>query len=160
MGVKSDIRTTTLFINQLRQKIGVVFGNPETTTGGNALKYYASLRLDVRRIGKVTVGDRVVGNRTRVRVVKNKCAAPFGEAEFDIRWGIGIDQPADLLEVAVAKGVLQKSGAHLMLNGKSIGQGKEKSREALLASPELRGAIELLTFDALPPQAQRLEQVA
>jgi recombination protein RecA len=152
--------TTVIFINQLRQKIGVVFGNPETTTGGSALRFYASLRLDVRRIGKVKVGEEVVGNRTRVRAVKNKCAAPFGEAEFDIRWGTGIDETADLVETALARGVLQKSGSHLLLNGKSIAQGKERAREALLESQELHGALKLATFAELPRQAQRLSQVA
>jgi recombination protein RecA len=101
-----------IFINQLRQKIGVVFGNPETTTGGNALKFYCSVRLDVRRIGKVMLGESLVGNRTRVKVVKNKVAPPFTEAEFDIRWGTGIDQGADLVESALNAGVLVNPSQH------------------------------------------------
>ncbi len=129
--------TTFIFINQLRQKIGVVFGNPETTTGGNALKFYASVRLDVRRTGKVTAGEVVIGNRTRVKVVKNKCAQPFTEAEFDIRWGIGIDAAADLLETATNAGIVQKNGAHYAFDGVVIGHGKEKSREAILRTPAL-----------------------
>lgn len=134
--------TTLIFINQLRQKIGVVFGNPETTTGGNALKFYASIRLEVRRIGKVTVGEQLVGNRTRVKVVKNKCAPPFSEAEFDIRWGTGIDEIGDLIGVAVERGVLKKSGAYLVLDGKSLGQGRERVREVLAKDAELYGRIE------------------
>jgi recombination protein RecA len=129
--------TTFIFINQLRQKIGVVFGNPETTTGGNALKFYASVRLDVRRIGKVTAGEEVVGNRTRVKVVKNKCAPPFMEAEFDIRWGLGIDSTSDLLDVAADSGIVEKNGAHFAFDGKSFAQGREKARTAMLDSPKL-----------------------
>jgi recombination protein RecA len=139
--ISSKHDTTFVFINQLRQKIGVVMGNPETTTGGNALKFYASIRLDVRRIGKVTVGEDVVGNRTRVKVVKNKCAAPFTEAEFDIRWGTGIDAASDLLETATAAGIVQKNGAHYAFQGNALGHGKEKTREALQESPTLRQQI-------------------
>lgn len=138
----SRTNTTVIFINQLRQRIGVVFGNPETTTGGHALRFFASMRLDVRRIGKVTSGDAVIGSRTRVKVVKNKCAPPFQEAEFDIRWGTGIDSAGDLLDLAVDSGLLAKSGAHLSFGGKSIGQGREKAREALLNNPELRALLE------------------
>src|SRR5256884_2166122 len=116
--------TTLMFINQLRQKIGVVFGNPETTTGGNALKFFASVRLDVRRIGQVKVGEDAIGNRTRVKVVKNKCAPPFQEAEFEIRWGTGIDHAADLLDLAISRGVVDKSGAHLTFEGEHVGHGR------------------------------------
>lgn len=147
--------TTLMFINQLRQKIGVVFGNPETTTGGNALKFFASVRLDVRRIGKVTVGETNVGNRTRVKVVKNKCAHPFTDAEFDIRWGIGIDAPTDLLDVAEACGVVTKNGAHYTFGGKGIAQGRDKARDALLASGDLCRAILAELGNALPSLAQR-----
>jgi recombination protein RecA len=147
--------TTLVFINQLRQKIGVVFGSPETTTGGQALKFYSSVRLDVRRIGKVTLGDAVVGNRTRVKVVKNKCSPPFTEAEFDIRWGIGIDHGADLVETALAAGVLEKSGAHLAFAEKSIGQGRDKARDALLGDAELFAAVKNATLEALPSKAGR-----
>jgi len=142
--------TTLLFINQLRQKIGVMFGNPETTTGGNALKFYTSVRLDVRRIGKVTVGDQVVGNRTRVKVVKNKCAPPFSEAEFDIRWGMGIDAVGDVIETALLVGALDKNGAHLMLDGKSIGQGRERARELLVSEPKVLDVVTKKTLGALP----------
>lgn len=141
-GISNKHNTTFVFINQLRQKIGVTFGNPETTTGGNALKFYASVRLDVRRIGKVTAGEEVVGNRTRVKVVKNKCAHPFAEAEFDIRWGVGIDAASDLLDQATEAGVVEKSGAHFALDGSNFGHGREKARAALLVAPELRLDIE------------------
>ena len=140
-GLANRSQTTILFINQLRQKIGVIFGSPETTTGGMALKFYSSVRLDVRRTGKVTQGDVVVGNRTRVKVVKNKCAPPFTEAEFDIRWGIGIDAMGDIIETAVALGVLEKSGSYLQFEGKTLGQGRERAREALLADTPLRDRI-------------------
>ena len=155
--IVNKTETAVIFINQLRQKIGVMFGNPETTTGGAALRYYCSLRVDVRRIGKVTVGDQVIGNRTRARAVKNKCAAPFGEAQFDIRWGRGIDAAMDLVEVALAKQVLQKSGSHLLLNGKSIAQGKERAREAVLESQELRTNLELAVHAEQLPEAQQLQ---
>jgi recombination protein RecA len=147
--------TCLAFINQLRQKIGVVFGSPETTPGGQALKFYSSVRLDVRRIGKVTLGESVVGNRTRVKVVKNKCAPPFTEAEFDIRWGVGIDVGADLIESAVLAGVLEKSGAHVLFAGKSIGAGRDKARDALLTEPKLYEAVRQATLEALPSQAHR-----
>ncbi len=133
--------TAIIFINQLRQKIGVVFGNPETTTGGNALKFYASVRLDVRRIGQVKIGDDAIGNRTRVKVVKNKCARPFQEAEFEIRWGTGIDHAADLLDLAISRGVVDKSGAHLTFDGEHVGHGRERAREALLLNTEMTAAL-------------------
>lgn len=141
--------TTLMFINQLRQKIGVTFGNPETTTGGNALKFYASVRLDVRRIGKVAAGDDVVGNRTRVKVVKNKCAPPFSEAEFDIRWGIGVDAVTDLLETALSVDVVARNGSHFAFEGKSFGQGRERAREALLSDAALHDAVARRTAEAL-----------
>ncbi len=133
--------TTLMFINQLRQKIGVVFGSPETTTGGNALKFYASVRLDVRRIGQIKSGDNAVGSRTRVKVVKNKLAPPFQEAEFEIRWGTGIDAPTDLLDYGTALGVIEKSGSFLSFGGRTLGQGREKARDALLTDPEVARAI-------------------
>lgn len=142
-------QTTILFINQLRMKIGVMFGNPETTTGGNALKFYSSVRLDVRRTGKVTCGENVVGNKTRVKVVKNKCAPPFTEAEFDIRWGRGIDMTGDLIETALAVGALEKNGSHLAFEGKSIGQGRERSRENLLGDPALTERLRTSTLARL-----------
>lgn len=133
--------TTLVFINQLRQKIGITFGNPETTTGGNALKFYASVRLDVRRVGPVKVGDEAVGSRTRVKVVKNKLAPPFQEAEFDIRWGLGIDEAADLIDFGCQLGLIEKSGAHLSFGGGHLGQGRERAREALLADAKLIGSL-------------------
>jgi len=137
----STVFTTLLFVNQLRHKIGVTFGSPETTPGGNALKYYASLRLDVRRIGKVSAEEKVIGSRTRVRVVKNKCAQPFEEAEFDIRWGTGVDIAADLLDTALATGAITRSGSHYTHQGKGIGQGRERARAVLLENHELRAAL-------------------
>jgi len=136
-GVANRTQTTIIFINQLRQKIGVTFGSPETTTGGMALKFYSSVRLDVRRTGKVTQGDAVIGNRTRVKVVKNKCAPPFTEAEFDIRWGAGIDRASDTIETAIELGIVEKNGSYLQLEGKTLAQGKERAREALLNDAQL-----------------------
>lgn len=124
-GVIKQTNTSVIFTNQLRQKIGVVFGNPETTTGGNALKFYASVRLDVRRIQSIKVGSDVIGNRTRVRVVKNKVAAPFKQAEFDIMYGEGISKAGDLLDMGVEAGVIEKSGSWYSYNGERIGQGRE-----------------------------------
>src|SRR6185369_6880108 len=129
----------------LRQKIGVTFGNPEVTTGGNALKFYASVRLDVRRIGPVKVSEESVGSRTRVKVVKNKMAPPFREAEFDIRWGTGIDSAADLIDMGVMLGVVEKSGAHLSFAGEHLGQGRERARDSVIrggVGQALRAAVE------------------
>lgn len=133
--------TTVIFINQLRHKIGVTFGNPETTTGGNALKYYSTMRLDVRRVGAVKSGEEVIGSRTRVKVVKNKLAPPMREAEFDLRWGKGIDEAADLVDHGCQLGIIEKNGSHLSFGGEHIGQGRERSREALLADPRLMTAV-------------------
>ncbi|MCS6798305.1 MAG: recombinase RecA [Myxococcota bacterium] len=140
-GVAHRTGTTIFFINQLRQKIGVTFGSPETTTGGQALKYYASVRLDVRRIGTIKDGDEHVGSRTRVKVVKNKLAPPFGVAEFDVRWGEGIDATGDLLDLGVARGLVEKNGAHYAFGGERLGQGREAARTALIARPELLGRL-------------------
>jgi recombination protein RecA len=158
--VISKTNTTVIFINQLRHKIGVVFGSPETTPGGSALKFYSSVRLDVRRIGKVTAGEQVIGNRTRVRVVKNKMAPPFAEAEFDVRWGTGIDAAGDLLDTAVRFGAVEKSGSHLTLGGQSIGQGRDRARDALLGSSELKSTIERVLAERLPDSLRRLHDVA
>jgi recombination protein RecA len=133
--------TTLMFLNQLRQKIGVTFGSPETTTGGNALKFYASMRFDVRRIGQVKVGDEPVGGRTRVKIVKNKCAPPFTEAEFEIRWGTGVDRLSELLDLGLARGLVDKTGNHLSFAGSPLGNGRERSREALSGSPETQNAL-------------------
>jgi recombination protein RecA len=133
--------TTIMFINQLRQKIGVTFGNPETTTGGNALKFYASMRLDVRRIGQVKVGDELVGGRTRVKLAKNKMAPPFTEAEFEIRYGRGVDGLSELLDLGLARGLVEKNGNHLAFAGTTLGNGRERSRETIAGSPELQTTL-------------------
>lgn len=130
-GVSHRTQTTLFFINQIRHKIGVMFGSPETTTGGNALKFYCSVRLDVRRIGALKDGETVIGNKTRVKVVKNKLAAPFQTAEFDIRYGTGVDARGDLLDLAVNAGIVTKSGAHYSWGDERLGHGREKAREAL-----------------------------
>ncbi|OGA06889.1 MAG: recombinase RecA [Betaproteobacteria bacterium RIFCSPHIGHO2_12_FULL_69_13] len=138
-------RTNTLviFINQIRMKIGVMFGNPETTTGGNALKFYASVRIDIRRIGSIKKGDEVIGAETRVKIVKNKVAPPFRQAEFDILYGEGISREGEVLEIGVNLGVLEKSGAWYIYNGDRLGQGKDNSRDFLKENPALAREIEL-----------------
>ena len=133
--------TTIIFINQLRQKIGVTFGNPETTTGGNALKFYASMRLDVRRIGQVKVGDELVGGRIRTKVVKNKVASPFCEAEFEIRYGTGVDSLSELIDLGLSRGLIEKSGNHLSFAGSQLGNGRERSRETIAQSLELQTTL-------------------
>src|SRR5213082_3736889 len=135
--IVAQSNTCFIFINQIREKIGVMFGNPETTSGGRALKFYSSLRLDIRRIGAIKDGDRVVGNRTRVKVVKNKCAPPFRESEFDIMYGAGISREGDVLDLAVANRVVEKSGAWFSYGGERLGQGRENSKNALRENPEL-----------------------
>ncbi len=132
------------FINQIRMKIGVMFGSPETTTGGNALKFYASMRLDIRRIGAIKQGDKIVGNRTRVRVVKNKLAPPFRDVEFDIMYGLGISRMGDLLDLGVADDVVTKSGAWFSFQGERIGQGRENAKTFLLENSEMADTIERL----------------
>jgi len=126
-----------IFINQIRMKIGVMFGSPETTTGGNALKFYASVRLDIRRIGALKKGDEVVGNQTRVKVVKNKLAPPFRQAEFEILYGEGISREGELIELGVANNLAEKSGAWYSYNGDLIGQGKENVRQFLKDNPDI-----------------------
>ena len=137
-------RTNTLviFINQIRMKIGVMFGNPETTTGGNALKFYASVRLDIRRIGSIKKGDEVIGSETRVKIVKNKVAPPFRQAEFDILYGEGISREGEVLELGVNHGVLEKSGAWYIYNGDRLGQGRDNCRDFLRENPDLAREIE------------------
>jgi recombination protein RecA len=134
--VVSRNQAIVVFINQIRMKIGVVFGNPETTTGGHALKFYASVRLDIRRIGQVKEGDSVVGSRTRVKVVKNKVAPPFREAEFDVRYGTGVDRHAEAVDLGTERGILERSGTHFSLDGERIGNGRERAAEWLRANPE------------------------
>ena len=134
--------TMVIFINQIRMKIGVMFGNPETTTGGNALKFYASVRLDIRRIGAIKKGDEVIGNETRVKVVKNKIAPPFREALFDILYGEGISRHGEIIELGVVHGIIEKSGAWYAYNGEKIGQGKDNTREFLREHPAMADEIE------------------
>ncbi len=134
--------TLVIFINQIRMKIGVMFGNPETTTGGNALKFYASVRLDIRRTGAIKKGEEVVGNETRVKVVKNKVAPPFREASFDILYGEGISREGEIIELGVQHKIVDKSGAWYSYNGEKIGQGKDNAREFLRANPDLAKEIE------------------
>ena len=138
----SKTNTTCIFINQLREKIGVMFGNPETTTGGNALKFYASVRLDIRRIGSLKDGDEVSGNQVRVKVVKNKVAPPFRKAEFDITYGEGISREGEIVELGVAHKLIDKSGAWYAYNGEKIGQGKDNVREFLKSRPEIAQEVE------------------
>jgi len=133
---------TLFFINQIRMKIGVMFGSPETTTGGNALKFYSSMRLDIRRVGAIKVGDQSVGNRTRVKVVKNKLAPPFTETEFDVLYGEGISRSGDLLDLSVADGIVEKSGAWFSYNGERVGQGRENARTYLQEHPKLLAELE------------------
>jgi recombination protein RecA len=134
--------TIVIFINQIRMKIGVMFGNPETTTGGNALKFYASVRLDIRRIGALKNGEEVIGNQTRVKVVKNKVAPPFREAEFEILYGQGISRNGEVIDIGVAQGFVEKSGSWFSYNGERIGQGKENARTFLDQHPEIAREIE------------------
>ena len=134
--------TMVIFINQIRMKIGVMFGNPETTTGGNALKFYASVRLDIRRIGALKNGEEVIGNQTRVKVVKNKVAPPFREAEFEILYGAGISRNGEVIDIGVAQGFVEKSGSWFSYNGERIGQGKENARTFLDQHPEIAREIE------------------
>jgi recombination protein RecA len=141
-GAVSKSRTCLIFINQIREKIGVMFGNPETTTGGRALKFYASIRLDIRRIAAIKDGDAVIGNRTKVKVVKNKVASPFREAEFDIIYGEGVSKEGDLLDLGVAQNVVEKSGSWFSFKGERIGQGRETARQFLKDNADIRLAID------------------
>jgi recombination protein RecA len=141
-GIVSKSKTCLIFINQIREKIGVMFGNPETTTGGRALKFYASIRLDIRRIQAIKEGDRVIGSRTRGKVVKNKVAAPFREAEFDILYGEGISREGDLIDLGVDKGVLEKSGTWISFEGERMGQGRENARVFLKENKDIREKLE------------------
>jgi len=141
-GVVSKSKTCLIFINQLREKIGVMFGNPETTTGGRALKFYASVRVDIRRIAAIKDGDMVTGGRTRVKVVKNKLAPPFREAEFDVMYGEGISREGDLLDLAVEHKIVEKSGAWFAYGGERLGQGRENSKGFLRDNPDVLRVIE------------------
>ncbi len=141
-GAVSKTNTCLIFINQVREKIGVMFGNPETTTGGRALKFYSSVRLDIRRIAAIKDGDNVIGNRTRVKVVKNKVASPFREAEFDILYGQGTSREGDLLDTGVTRNLIEKSGSWFSYKGQRIGQGRDSARQFLIENPEVRGKID------------------
>jgi len=147
--IVSKSKTCLIFINQIREKIGVMFGNPETTTGGRALKFYSSVRVDVRRIASIKDGDRVVGNRTKVKIVKNKMAAPFREAEFDILYGEGISKEGDLVDLAVGLNLVEKSGAWFSFGGERIGQGRENARQFVRDHADVRRKIELEVRKAL-----------
>jgi recombination protein RecA len=163
-GIVSKSKTCLIFINQIREKIGVMFGNPETTTGGRALKFYSSMRVDVRRIASIKDGDRVVGNRTKVKIVKNKMAAPFREAEFDILFGEGISKEGDLIDVAAERNLLEKSGSWFSYHGERIGQGRDNARQFLRDNADLRKKLDaevrkLLNLPA-PPSAAAPDSVA
>jgi recombination protein RecA len=148
-GALNNSQTTAIFINQLREKIGVMFGSPETTTGGKALKFYASVRLDIRRIESLKDGTDIVGNRTRVKVVKNKLASPFKQAEFDIMYGKGISREGSLIDVGVEQSLIRKSGAWYTYEGDQLGQGKEKAREFLRENPDVAAEIEKKILEKL-----------
>ena len=144
--------TMVIFINQIRMKIGVMFGSPETTTGGNALKFYSSVRLDIRRIGAVKRGDEIVGNETRVKVVKNKMAPPFRQTEFEILYGEGSSREGELIDLGVANGLVEKSGAWYSCNGERIGQGKENARQYLKGNPEMTEGLDKALRELLLPK--------
>jgi recombination protein RecA len=156
-GSVAKSRTSIVFINQIRMKIGVMFGNPETTTGGNALKFYATQRLDIRRIGAIKEGAGAIGNRTRVKVVKNKLAPPFREAEFDIIYGQGISFEGDLLDLAAEKGLVEKSGSWFSYGSERIGQGRENAKQFLRENPDVRSRLEgeVRSAYALDPRTGR-----
>jgi recombination protein RecA len=163
--VVAKSKTCLIFINQLREKIGVMFGNPETTTGGRALKFYASIRLDIRRIASLKEGDEVIGNRTKVKVVKNKVAPPFREAEFDILYGEGISKEGDLLDLGVEMKIIEKSGAWYAIDGERMGQGRENARQFLKDNADIRVEVDQrlrkglgLPFLEAPPKAEKPEK--
>jgi recombination protein RecA len=163
--VVAKSKTCLIFINQLREKIGVMFGNPETTTGGRALKFYASIRLDIRRIASLKEGDEVIGNRTKVKVVKNKVAPPFREAEFDILYGEGISKEGDLLDLGVEMKIIEKSGAWYAIDGERMGQGRENARQFLKDNADIRTEVDQrlrkglgLPFLEAPARAEKSEK--
>ena len=158
-GVVAKSKTILIFINQLREKIGVMFGNPETTTGGRALKFYSSVRLDIRRIASLKEGETVVGSRAKVKVVKNKVAAPFREAEFDILYGEGISKEGDLLDLGVDHKIIEKSGAWYAFNGERMGQGRENARQFLRDNTDIRGEVDTRLRKGLGlPVVERIER--
>ena len=145
----SKTNTTCIFINQLREKIGVMFGNPETTTGGNALKFYASVRLDIRRATQLKDGEEVIGNQTRVKVVKNKVAPPFRRAEFDIMFGEGISHSGEIVDLGADLGIIKKSGSWYSYNDTKLGQGRDAAKQCIADNPELAEELEGLIFEEL-----------
>ncbi len=157
-GTVNKTNTCVIFINQLREKVGIMFGNPEVTTGGRALKFYASMRIDVRRIESLKVGDNVVGNRTRAKIVKNKVAPPFKQAEFDIMYGKGISKAGDLLDCAATAGIIEKAGSWYSFEGERIGQGRENVKEYLSQHPEVMDKVEKLLLDSLKPKENTPEE--
>ena len=156
-GSISKTKCTCIFINQLREKIGVMFGSPETTTGGNALKFYASIRLDIRRIGQIKVGEENVGNNVRVKVVKNKVAPPFKKAEFDIMFGRGISKTGELVDIGVLQNIVKKSGSWFSYGETKLGQGRDSVKQLLEDNPELANEIEDKIFDSFKPQAAEVK---
>ena len=150
-GAINKSKTAVIFINQLREKVGVMFGNPETTTGGRALKFYSTMRMDVRRIESIKSGDSVLGNRTRVKIVKNKVAPPFKQAEFDIMYGEGISKAGDILDCAVENGVVEKAGSWYSFDRERIGQGRENVKTYLQSNPDIMDRIEGLILDTIRP---------
>jgi len=157
--ITNKSKTCFIFINQLREKVGVMFGSPETTTGGKALKFYASMRFDVRRVDQIKDGTEIIGNRTRVKIVKNKLAPPFKQAEFDIMYGEGISQSGCVLDLAVEHEIIQKSGAWFSYNGEKIGQGKENAKKFLVANPAVMAEIEQQIRDRLISSGEDVEEV-
>jgi RecA/RadA recombinase len=157
-GAISKSRTTAIFINQLREKVGIMFGNPETTPGGRALKFYSSVRLDVRRIESLKQANEIVGNRTRVKVVKNKVAPPFREAEFDIVYGEGISREGGILDIAVNMDIVNKSGAWFSYNGQRIGQGRENAKQYLKENTALCEELEKLVRNNFTVAAPQVEE--
>ena len=154
-GVINKTNTTIIFINQLREKIGVMFGNPETTTGGRALKFFSSMRIDVRRVESIKVGDQVLGNRTRVKIVKNKVAPPFKQAEFDIMYGEGISKAGDVLDCAVEAKILEKAGSWYSFEGNRVGQGRENVKNYLIENPDVMDKIEGMLLDSLKKEKEK-----
>ena len=157
-GSISKANTTVIFINQLREKIGVMFGNPETTTGGNALKFYASVRVDIRRSSQIKDGDEVIGNRTRIKIVKNKIAPPFRKAEFDIMYGKGISKVGEILDLGVDLGIVKKAGSWFSYGDTKLGQGRDAVKNLIGDNPELMEELEKKIIEAMSPKKEEEEE--